>query len=68
MQKIKDWLLKVKKQKTARWNQHDVSNVGNNIGKWIYDVHELIEKLAIIGLNCNKQMLYDIKWLKKFPT
>ena len=33
MQGVKDWLLEIKKQKTAGWSQHGVGNIGSSIGK-----------------------------------
>ena len=59
---------RVKKQKTAKQNQHGVGNTGSGIKEQIHDIHELIEEPATVGLDCNKQMPHNIKQLKEFPA
>ena len=68
MQGIGDQLLGVEGQEIAGWSQHGVGDARSNVGEQIYDIHELIEKLAMVGLDCNKWMPRDIEWSKKFPT
>ena len=61
IQGIKNQLLGVKEQETAGWNQHDVGDTGSGIRKQIYNIHEPIKELVIVGLDCNKQMPHNIK-------
>ena len=54
MQKVGDWLLEVKEQKTAGQNQHGISDTGSNVREWIHNIYELIEEPATVRLDYNK--------------